>query len=144
MSYNNLFNLRVEDAIIVNSKDLKRIIEENSTLKKEINSYKQIYDSMIYNNSTEKKNKEIILDELTDEETKQILQNELIKTKNEIAISELIYKYHECDSYEDLFRDNIPELKTRCNGIQISIDNLHNKHDDSEQYEMYQQSTIFI
>ena len=85
---------------------------------------------MMKNTSTFKE--EIInSDELSVDETKKILENELIKTKNEIAISELIYNLHDCDSYEDLFRDNIPLLQTRCNGIQISLDNLHNnKHDD--------------
>ena len=38
----NLFSLNVEDAIIVNSKDLKRIMEENSMLTKELQFYKNI------------------------------------------------------------------------------------------------------
>jgi len=122
----NLFTLNVDDAIIVNSKDLKRIMEENSMLTKELQLYKKIY-GMMKNTSKE----EIIhSDELSVDETKKILDNELIKTKNEIAISELIYSLHDCDSYEDLFRDNIPLLQTRCNGIQIAIDNLTNKDND--------------
>ena len=130
----NLFALRVEDAIIVNNKDFKRIMEENSALTKELYFYKKKYDVI---NSNETKNisleeEEIILDELSIDETKRILQNELIKTKNKIIISQLIYNLHECDSYEDLFRDNIPALQTRFNGIQISIDNFNNKDNDSE------------
>ena len=130
----NLFTLRVEDAIIVNNKDFKRIMEENSALTKELYFYKKKYDVI---NSNETKNisleeEEIILDELSIDETKRILQNELIKTKNKIIISQLIYNLHECDSYEDLFRDNIPALQTRFNGIQISIDNFNNKDNDSE------------
>ena len=131
----NLFALRVEDAIIVNNKDFKRIMEENSALTKELYFYKKKYDVI---NSNETRNisleeeEEIILDELSIDETKRILQNELIKTKNKIIISQLIYNLHECDSYEDLFRDNIPALQTRFNGIQISIDNFNNKDNDSE------------
>ena len=47
---------------------------------------------------------------LSYEQRLKILNNELIKVKNEIEISKLIYSYHDCDSYEDLFRDNIPLL----------------------------------
>ena len=54
----------------------------------------------------------------------KILNNELIKVKNEIEISKLIYSYHECDSYEDLFRDNIPLLEQKYEGILIAIENL--------------------
>jgi len=54
----------------------------------------------------------------------KILNNELIKVKNEIEISKLIYNYHECDSYEDLFRDNIPILEAKYDGIMIAIENL--------------------
>lgn len=129
----NLFSLNVEDAIIVNSKDLKRIMEENSMLTKELQFYKKIYDVLMMKNTSTFKEEIINSDELSVDETKKILENELIKTKNEIAISELIYNLHDCDSYEDLFRDNIPLLQTRCNGIQISLDNLHNnKHDDDD------------
>ena len=53
-----------------------------------------------------------------------ILENELIRVENEITVSQLIYAYHGCDSWEDMFRDNIPELEQRCMGIQISIDEV--------------------
>lgn len=63
---------------------------------------------------------------LSYEQRLKILNNELIKVKNEIEISKLIYSYHDCDSYEDLFRDNIPLLKEKYNGILISIENMTN------------------
>jgi hypothetical protein len=130
----NLFTLNINDAIIVNSKDLNRIMEENSILTKEVQFYKKIYE-MMKNTSSTFKEEIINSDELSFDETKKMLENELIKTKNEIAISELIYSLHDCDSYEDLFRDNIPLLQTRCNGIQIAIDNLTNKDDDDDNSE---------
>jgi hypothetical protein len=52
-----------------------------------------------------------------------------VRTKNEITTSNIIYRFHECDSYEDLFRDNVPHLETKCNGIQISLDNINNDRD---------------
>jgi hypothetical protein len=63
---------------------------------------------------------------LSYEQRLKILNNELIKVKNEIEISKLIYSYHDCDSYEDLFRDNIPRLKEKYDGILISIENMTN------------------
>jgi len=35
---------------------------------------------------------------------------------------------HDCDSYEDFFRDNIPSLRMKCDGIQISLDNMENDY----------------
>jgi len=58
------------------------------------------------------------------EKIKRLIHNELVKTKNKIAISKIIYDYQNCDSYEDFFIDNIPSLEIKCNGIQISLDNL--------------------
>lgn len=51
-----------------------------------------------------------------------ILKSEYKKVKDEIRASEVIYSYHGCDSYEDLFRDNIPLLKEKLEGIKISIE----------------------
>jgi hypothetical protein len=61
---------------------------------------------------------------ISKQEALKILTKELIKIKNEISISELVYSYHDCDSYEDLFRDNIPLLKVKKQGIEIAIENL--------------------
>jgi len=49
-------------------------------------------------------------------------RNFLFKVNNEINTSELVYSYHGCDSWEDIFRDNVPELEEKARGIQIAID----------------------
>lgn len=61
---------------------------------------------------------------LSYDEQLEVLNKELIRVKNEIGISELIYSNHGCDSYEDLFRDNIPLLKQKCDGILYAIEGL--------------------
>lgn len=61
---------------------------------------------------------------LTNEEKLELLNLEANKIKHEINISKLIYSYHDSDCYEDLFRDNIPSLQEKLNGILISIKNL--------------------
>lgn len=53
-----------------------------------------------------------------------LLNKELEKVKHEIAISELIYSYHGEDTYEVLFRDNVPVLKEKLDGILLAIKNL--------------------
>lgn len=70
--------------------------------------------------------KEIEYSSLTDEEKMQLLKNEIKKTQHEIAISKLIYDLHGEDTFEDLFRDNIPLLEEKINGILLAIDNLKN------------------
>lgn len=50
------------------------------------------------------------------------LRKFLFKVNNEINTSELVYSYHGCDSWEDIFRDNVPELEEKARGIQIAID----------------------
>lgn len=52
------------------------------------------------------------------------MNDELKKVSHEIKISKLIYSLHSCDSYEDIFRDNIPLLKNKKEGIIIVIKNL--------------------
>ena len=73
-------------------------------------------------------NEEIInIHNISDEDALKILSREFIKIQNDIYISELIYSYHDCDSYEDLFRDNIPLLEAKKDGIRIAIINLKNR-----------------
>jgi hypothetical protein len=64
------------------------------------------------------------------EEKLDLLNKELEKVQHEINISELIYSLHECDTYEDLFRDNIPMLKDKMNGIIEAIKNLETYNSD--------------
>jgi hypothetical protein len=62
--------------------------------------------------------------DLSYDEKLDFLHKELDKVKHEINISKLIYTYHDCDSYEDIFRDNIPLLENKMKGILIAIENL--------------------
>jgi hypothetical protein len=56
-----------------------------------------------------------------------ILENELVKIQHEIDVSNIVYDLHEDDTYEDLFRDNIPLLDDKRAGILIAIKSLKNK-----------------
>jgi len=55
-----------------------------------------------------------------------LMKKEIDKIEHEIAICELVYGCHGEDTYEDLFRDNIPLLKEKINGILYAIKNLEN------------------
>ena len=66
-------------------------------------------------------------------EKKTILENELIRIKNEITISKLIYRYHGSDCYEDLFRDNIPRLEEIRSGIELSIYEIKGCNDTTDE-----------
>jgi hypothetical protein len=48
----------------------------------------------------------------------------LEKVEHEICISELIYSLHGIDTYEDLFRDNVPGLQAKKTGIVYAIKGL--------------------
>ena len=64
------------------------------------------------------------------EQKLDLLNKELEKVQHEINISELIYSLHESDTYEDIFRDNIPMLKDKMNGIIEAIKNLETYNSD--------------
>ena len=56
------------------------------------------------------------------EEQKQLLDIYFIFSKKETHIFNLIYKYHGCDSWEDIFRDyKIKYLKDKADGVEIAI-----------------------
>ena len=56
------------------------------------------------------------------EEQKQLLDIYFIISKKEASIFELIYKYHGCDSWEDIFRDyDVKDLKDKAIGVEIAI-----------------------
>lgn len=56
------------------------------------------------------------------EEQKQLLDIYFIISKKESHIFKLIYKYHGCDSWEDIFRDyNITYLEDKAVGVEIAI-----------------------
>ena len=55
-------------------------------------------------------------------EIKQLLDIYFIISKNETHIFELIYSFHGCDSWEDIFRDyNINYLESKTNGVEVAI-----------------------
>lgn len=132
---------------IIKKEVFEKMMEENYRLKNEIEMYKKeksfnefkssIVDQIqLLNNKIGKLENSInnvseIKENLSTEETRRIITNDLNKTKNEIYVSKLIYSNHDCDSYEDFFRDNIPLLENKCDGIQIALDNLKNDDDSS-------------
>jgi hypothetical protein len=66
---------------------------------------------------------------LSVEEKITLLRKEIEKIRYEIELSELIYDYQGEDTYEDLFRDNIPLLNEKINGILLAIKNLEEDND---------------
>jgi hypothetical protein len=67
-------------------------------------------------------------------ERKKLLDLYLIISKKEHHIFDLIYRYHGCDSWEDIFRDyNLVYLKDKENGVKIAIEEIseciNNKED---------------
>lgn len=62
------------------------------------------------------------------EDKKHLLQIYLLIVKHEPNLMDLVYGYHESDSYEDIFRDyDTFELREKSRGIQISIDVMNKK-----------------
>jgi predicted site-specific integrase-resolvase len=59
----------------------------------------------------------------------KLLELEIGKIKHEIAISKLVYSNHGEDTYDDLFRDNIPVLEDKIYGIRMAINNLMEESD---------------
>ena len=61
-------------------------------------------------------------DNWTIEEKKQLLDIYYIISRKESHIFNLIYTYHSCDSWEDIFRDyNVHYLKDKTDGVKIAI-----------------------
>ena len=59
------------------------------------------------------------------EEQKKLLDIYLIICKKEHHIFKLIYNYHGCDSWEDIFRDySVEYLDEKQTGVQIAINGL--------------------
>lgn len=59
------------------------------------------------------------------EEQKQLLDIYLIISKKETHIFKLIYSYHGCDSWEDIFRDfDIKILQDKAVGVEIAIEGI--------------------
>ena len=59
------------------------------------------------------------------EEKKKLLDIYFIISKKENHIFDLIYNYHECDSWEDIFRDyDSKYLEDKTNGVEIAINEI--------------------
>ena len=59
------------------------------------------------------------------EDKKKLLDIYFIISKKEAQIFNLIYKYHGCDSWEDIFRDyDINYLHDKAIGVEIALNNL--------------------
>lgn len=62
------------------------------------------------------------------EEKKQLLELYFIISKKEKHIFDLIYLYHGCDSWEDIFRDYDKNyLKDKATGVKIAIDEIKDR-----------------
>lgn len=59
------------------------------------------------------------------EEKKQLLELYLLISKKEHHIFKLIYNNHDCDSWEDIFRDySINYLDDKLRGVRVALENL--------------------
>ena len=74
------------------------------------------------------KDDERAFDDWTLEEKKQLLDIYLIISKKETHIFDLIYSYHGCDSWEDIFRDyDAQMLEDKAVGVEIAIEGITDK-----------------
>ena len=66
--------------------------------------------------------RDIAFDDWSLEEKKKMLEIYVILCKKENHIFDLIYKYHGCDSWEDIFRDyDKTYLQDKTQGVEIAI-----------------------
>ena len=90
--------------------------------------FKVIFIKMLMENIIEKLkqiNDRKAFDDWSLEEQQQLLEIYLIISKKESNIFDLIYKYHGCDSYEDIFRDyKIRFLQEKADGVKIAVDEI--------------------
>ena len=70
-------------------------------------------------------------DNWTLEEEQQLLDLYLIISKKESHIFNLIYRYHGCDSWEDIFRDyHIYDLNDKSVGVEVAIERITKIEED--------------
>jgi hypothetical protein len=66
-------------------------------------------------------------------EKRRLVEDEYIAVDHEIKICKLIYSQHGCDSsWEDIFRDNVPQLKEKLRGIRIALSSDASDDDDDD------------
>jgi len=84
-------------------------------------------------NIIDKLKKELIgflvdLDDLRLEDLKKLLEIYLIISEREAEIFDVIYRFHGCDSWEDIFRDYSNRyLEDKAEGVQIAIEGIQKK-----------------
>lgn len=67
------------------------------------------------------------------EEKKQLLEIYFIISKKENHIFDLIYRYHQCDSWESIFRDyDTIYLDNKESGVKIAINELNELIEESK------------
>lgn len=68
------------------------------------------------------------------DEIKQLLEIYYVISKKESHIFNLIYSYHGCDSWEDIFRDyDVKWLEDKANGVGIAIHEVMAEMDREQQ-----------
>jgi hypothetical protein len=59
------------------------------------------------------------------EEVRALFEIYFVISKKEAQIFDLIYQYHGCDSWEDIFRDYNPRhLKDKADGVEVAINEI--------------------
>lgn len=96
-------------------------------MEKIIEKLKQIDDNDNNDNTTK------VWDNWNLEEKKQLLDIYLVMSQKETNIFNLIYKYHGCDSWEDIFRDyNVNYLKDKAVGVEIAIEAIISEIEENQ------------
>jgi hypothetical protein len=68
------------------------------------------------------------------EEKKKLLEIYAILCKKETCIFDLIYRYHGCDSWEDIFRDyDTTYLQDKTKGVEIAIREIQERIEENGQ-----------
>lgn len=72
-------------------------------------------------------------DNWSKDELKELLTLYLVFSKKEQHIFNLIYKYHGCDSWEDIFRDyDTNYLRDKARGVEIAIEQLEERDQEED------------
>jgi hypothetical protein len=62
------------------------------------------------------------------DERKKILEIYLIISKKESQLFNLIYRYHGCDTWEDIFRDyDMTYLQDKAAGVEVAIEGINER-----------------
>lgn len=78
------------------------------------------------NQTEDVKDSGITWDNWSLEEIKKLLDIYFIISKKECHIFDLIYRYHGCDSWEDIFRDyNKNYLNDKADGVKVAIKEIN-------------------